>query len=240
MRYKQPLLAGRLLRRYKRFLADIELDDGSVVTAHTANPGRMQGLCTPGSRVFVSHHDNPKRKLAYTWELVRVGRRLVGVDPTRSNALLAEAIGAQRISELRGYSQVEREVRWGQSRIDFCLRHGKDNCFVEVKTATLVRGNRVLFPDGVTKRGQRHLEELISCRNEGHRAVICFVVQRADIHSVGLADWIDPTYGKVFRSALAQGVEAIAYGSSVNRRGIQLERALAIDLRCNRDEWVGH
>jgi sugar fermentation stimulation protein A len=233
MRFAEPLLPGRLLRRYKRFLADIELEDGSQITAHTANTGKMQGLCVPGSEVFVSYHDNPKRKLAYTWELVRVGRRLVGVDPTRSNALLAEALRAGRINELQGYSQHQREVRRGGSRLDFCLSEGERQCFVEVKTATLVRGEQVLFPDGVTSRGRRHLEELLACRREGHRAVICFVAQRAGLRSVGLADHIDPSYGRVFRDVLQQGVEAIAYASTVSRRGIRLARPLGIDTASN-------
>lgn len=233
MHFAKPLLRGVLVRRYKRFLADVDLEDGRRITAHTANTGRMQGLCEPGSQVFVSQHDNPKRKLPFTWELIRIGRRLVGVDPTRSNALVAEALEAGGVPELQGYQQVTREVRWGASRLDFCLRGGDTECFIEVKTATLQHGDSVLFPDGVSVRGQRHLQELVACCQAGYRAVIFFVVQRADIATVGLADHIDPDYGRLFREALAEGVEAIAYGCRVNQRGIRLAHALRVDLNDN-------
>ena len=233
MRFSKPLLKGVLVRRYKRFLADVDLEDGRRITAHTPNTGRMQGLCVPGSQVFVSQHDNPKLKLPFTWELVRIGRRLVGVDPTRSNTLVAEALDAGGVPELQGYQQVKREVRWGASRLDFCLLGGHTDCFIEVKTATLQQGASVLFPDGVSVRGQRHLEELVDCCQAGHRAVLFFVVQRADIATVGLADHIDPDYGRLFREALAEGVEAMAYGCRVNRRGIRLAHPLSVDLNDN-------
>ena len=255
MRFSTPLLPGRLIRRYKRFLADIELDDGQLITAHTANPGKMLGLTEPGSLVYVSRSDNPKRKLAHSWQLVRVGRYLVGVDPILSNRLVYEAIERGVISELCGYQSIRREVsvesgcgeqnegrrvvrrprgakekQQPVSRIDLLLQKPGQSCFVEVKTASLRQGRMALFPDGVTKRGRRHLLALAARVQAGDRAVVCFVAQRGDVEAVGPADHIDPDYGATLRQVVAAGVEVIAYRAQVRRRGIRLDRSLPVVL----------
>lgn len=224
-----PLTKGTLLRRYKRFLADVDLG-GEVVTAHTANPGAMLGLTRAGSTVYLSHHDNPRRKLAYSWELIRVGRCWVGLDPIRSNALVDEGIDRGVISELSGYAERRNEVRVGESRLDRLLQSGDEHCYVEVKTATLVEDGVARFPDAVSVRGLRHLEELRELAQQGHRAVLCFVVQRADAHAVGPADAIDPDYGAKLREVARSGVEVIAYRATVSTRAISLRTKLQVDL----------
>ena len=228
------LVTGRLVRRYKRFLADVELASGEVVTAHTANPGRMIGLCAPGGVVHLTRHDDPKRKLKYTWRLVEVGGRLVGVDPNLANGLVREALDAGRIPELAGYPQLRPEVRYGQrsSRIDFLLSgDGRPPCYVEVKNVTLLEGRAGLFPDAVTARGLKHLRELEDVVREGGRGVLLFVVQRPEPAFVAPADAIDPAYGEGFRAALAAGVEALAYQAEVTTAAITLTRSLEVRAR---------
>jgi sugar fermentation stimulation protein A len=228
----QPLLEGRLVRRYKRFLADIELDDGGVVTAHCANPGSMSTCALPGGRVWVSESDNPKRKLRFSWELARVGGQMVIINTARGNQLVADALARRRIPELAGDGAVKREVRVGErSRIDFMLGDGERRTYVEVKSVTLDVGDRVAaFPDSVTTRGARHLEELIALREQGHRAVLLFCVCRSSVTEVRPADEIDPTYGETLRRAAANGVEVLAYGCSVGPRQIGIRRRLPVDL----------
>ncbi len=229
MRFASPLIEGRLIRRYKRFLVDVKLAGGQLVTAHTANPGRMQGLMEPGSRVWLSYHDNPKRKLAYSWQLVKVGRYLVGVDPIRANALVAEAIRRGVISELSGYDSLRREVALGASRIDLLLERPGERCYVEVKSVTLRMPDGLgLFPDAVSERGRKHLLELASAVTNGDRAVLCFVVQRGDVQVVAPADHIDPAYGESLRAVVAAGVEVIAYRGRVRRHGIVLRDRLPV------------
>ncbi len=230
MRFPAPLVEGRLLRRYKRFLADVELPDGETVVAHTANPGRMIGLTEPGSRVFLSHHDDPKRKLKYSWQLVEVGPHLVGVNPILANTLVREAIEAEAIAELTGYAALRTEVRYGKrSRVDLLLEDAtRPPCYVEVKSVTLVEGEAGLFPDAVSDRGRRHLEELSEVVRAGCRAVMCFLVQRPEPAFVAPADAIDPAYGEAFRAAQAAGVEAIAYRAAVTVRGIEVTEGLPV------------
>ncbi len=232
MRFGAPLIRGRLVRRYKRFLADVRLDGGALVTAHTANPGAMLGLADAGSLVYLSHHDDPKRKLAYTWELVRVGRYLAGVNPILANRLVAEAIERRRIAELAGYATLRREVTLVDgTRIDLQLRHkGRPVCWVEVKSATLVEDGLAMFPDAPTDRGRRHLADLERARRSGQRAVLCFVVQRGDADAVSPADHIDPAYGEALRRAHAAGVEVIAYRARVGTRGITLRNPLDVRM----------
>ena len=179
MKFPTPLLKGRLIRRYKRFLSDIELESGERVTAHVANPGAMTGLAEPGMEVWLSRSDNPKRKLAFSWELVRVGRHLVGVNASLPNRLVEEALGAGTVKELAEYGSLRREVRHGKnSRIDFLLRE-KDlpDCWLEVKNVHLKRGSLAEFPDSVTARGTKHLLELSDAVANGSRAVMLYVVQ---------------------------------------------------------------
>lgn len=233
MRFGQTLIKGRLLRRYKRFLADVELEDGEVITAHTANPGRMIGLTEPGSTVYLSHHDKPSRKLKYSWELIRVGRNLVGINPMLANDLVAEAIAAGRVPELAGYAGQRREVKYGArgSRIDLLLSDPeRPDCYVENKNVTLVDGEAALFPDAVTERGKKHLLELRDVVAAGGRGVILFVVQRPEPEYVGPADAIDPAYGEVLREVAAAGVELLAYRAKVGRREIRITDSLPVRL----------
>ena len=227
-----PLLPGRLIKRYKRFLADIELEDGSLVTAHCPNSGSMQGCNLPGSPVMLSLSPNPNRKLAHTWELVQVNGYWVGLNTMLPNRLAEEAILDGTIAELQGYARLRREVHYGseRSRIDLLLEGEQGRCFVEVKNVTLVEDGLALFPDAVTERGQKHLRELMEVVRNGDRGVILFTVQRGDGAAVAPADAIDPVYGRLLRQAVAQGVEALAYRAQVTPEQIRLTERLAVRL----------
>ncbi|MEM8814132.1 MAG: DNA/RNA nuclease SfsA, partial [Pseudomonadota bacterium] len=218
-------------KRYMRFLSDIELDDGELIKAHCPNPGSMMGLKEPGSRVFVSESDNPKRKLKYTFELIEADGVLVGINTGHPNALVAEAIENGTIVELSGYASLRREVKYGKnSRIDLLLEDpDKGRCFVEVKNVHLRRTpDLVEFPDSVTSRGAKHLDELSAMVDEGHRAVMVFLVQRDDGQSLALARDIDPAYGEAFDRAAKAGVEMLAYSCSVTETEIKAYRRIPI------------
>ncbi|MCU0883761.1 MAG: DNA/RNA nuclease SfsA [Beijerinckiaceae bacterium] len=218
-----PLVTGRLIRRYKRFLADVELDTGEVITAHCANPGSMMGLQAPGIPVWLSVSDDPKRKLKHSWKLAKVdfgwcGPQLVSIDTGHPNTLAEEAIRAGRIAALAGYGSVRREVRYGRnSRIDLLLTGSDDtasqrpDCYVEVKNVHLMRQPGLAeFPDSVTSRGAKHLEELGDMVEAGHRAVMLFVVQMA-AERFAIAGDIDPAYATALERARARGVEVLVH-----------------------------
>jgi len=233
--FDQPLLEGLLLRRYKRFLADVQLRGGEVITAHTANTGAMSGCAEPGRRVWLSRSDNPRRKYPHTWELIEVRDGvLAGINTQLSNALVREAITQGRVAELAGYRRVRSEVRYGEerSRIDLLLDSPADptsiSCYVEVKNVTLVDDGIARFPDAVSARASKHLRELMSMVRAGRRAVIFFCVQREDVREVRPADDIDPLYGQTLREAVACGVECMAYGADVSVREILLRRPLPV------------
>ncbi|HSR55384.1 MAG TPA: DNA/RNA nuclease SfsA [Alphaproteobacteria bacterium] len=230
MKFPTPLQKGRLIRRYKRFLSDIELDTGETVTAHVANPGAMTGLAEPGMEVWLSRSNNPKRKLPFSWELVRVGRHLVGVNASLPNRLVEEALAAGRIKELAHYGNVRREVRLGEnSRIDFLLQQdGLADCWLEIKNVHLKRGPLAEFPDSVTARGTKHLRELMDAVKSGTRAVMLYVVQRADCRKFSVAADIDPAYAEALREAKRKGVETICYVCRIRRDGICLDAPLPI------------
>jgi sugar fermentation stimulation protein A len=222
---------GRLLRRYKRFFADVELADGRVVVSHCANPGSMTGCLRERARVWLSESDSPTRRLRFTWELVEAERgHLVCVNTARANQVVAEAL--PRLPELRGWGDMRREVRYGErSRVDFLLRRGRRLCYLEVKSVTLDLGRRVAgFPDSVTERGRRHLEELITTRAAGHRAVLLFAVGRTGARSVRPADDIDPRYGEALRRAVRSGVEVLAYATRLSPTGMSVSRRLPVDF----------
>jgi len=224
-----PLIAGRLIKRYKRFLADVELEDGSVVTAHCPNSGSMKGCALTGSPVFLSRSSNPNRKLPFTWELVFADRQWVGINTGLPNRLVREAIEEGDVEELQGYASIRSEVPYGDhSRIDLLLEGGQGRCFVEVKNVTMVEQGRALFPDAVTTRGQKHLKELMRVVQEGDRGVIFFTVQRGDGESVSPADAIDPEYGRLLRLAMDNGVEAFAYQALVAPEEIRLTKRLPV------------
>ncbi len=226
-----PLVSGALLRRYKRFLADIALDSGETITAHCANPGSMRGLAEPGSRVYLSQSDNPKRKLSYSWELVATPSGLVCVNTARANPLVAEALTAGSIKELAGFNELRREVPYGDSRIDFELWFGSRRCLLEVKNVTLDFGDGTsAFPDSVTTRGARHLAELEHAKAAGARAVLLFCCSRSDTRRVVPASAIDPTYAAALRRAAAAGVEVLAYAGRVELRRLSLTHAVPVEL----------
>ncbi|MDY0301160.1 MAG: DNA/RNA nuclease SfsA [Trichlorobacter sp.] len=227
-----PLISGKLILRYKRFLADVELDDGTVVTAHCPNSGSMKGCNLPDSPVMLSRSDNPARKLAFTWELVQINGFWVGLNTMLPNQLTEEGVKDGTISELQGYAKLRREVPYGseRSRIDLLLSGNGVDCYVEVKNVTLVENAQALFPDAVTTRGQKHLRELMEVVAGGGRGVVFFTVQRGDGLSVAPADNIDPEYGRLLRQAVKSGVETIAYRAEVTPKEIKLTEKLGVVL----------
>ena len=237
MHFTDPLRRGTLIKRYKRFLADVTLEDGDDVTAHCPNPGSMMGLNAPGSEVWLSPARNPERKLRYSWELVRFDGRLVGINTGHPNKLVEEAVASAAIAELDGYDNVRREVRYGKnSRIDLLLEGGgRPDCYVEVKNVTLKRdatghGGAAEFPDSVTKRGAKHLVELGDMVAAGNRAVMVYVVQREDCDHFRLAEDLDPGYAEAFAVARSAGVEAICYSCKIGLDGIHIAAPLPISL----------
>ncbi|WP_020675324.1 DNA/RNA nuclease SfsA [Geopsychrobacter electrodiphilus] len=210
MQLPTPLFAGRLLRRYKRFLADVELADGTIVTAHTPNTGSMMQCAVPGFEVLLSAKDDPKRKLKFTLELIRVNGYWVDTHTQRSNRIVEEALRQGAISEFRDY-HVSREYCFGASRIDFYLEKGEERVLLEVKNVTLCDDAVARFPDAVTKRGQKHLQELKMAVQQGWRGVIFYLVQRGEATSFSPADEIDGEYGRLLREVVSAGVEAVAY-----------------------------
>lgn len=232
MQFDADLIPGRLLRRYKRFLADVQLADGSQVTAHTPNTGSMLGCAEPGSRVWLRDSANPKRKYPLSWELVEtLDGVMVGINTGLANHLAREAIEQGRIPELSGYSQIRSEVAYGRehSRVDLLLSAtGLPDCYLEVKNVTLVEQGIAYFPDAVSARGSKHLRELRGMVEQGQRALIFFCLQRGDASQLRPADHIDPLYGQTLRQALAAGVEALAYSASPELSGIRLSRALPV------------
>ena len=231
MLFKRPLVEGRLIRRYKRFLADIQLPEG-VVTAACPNTGSLMGCCEAGSRVWLSESDSATRKYRHTWELVQVGRTMVGINTGLPNALVAEAIGNGTIGELSGYSSVRREVAYGEerSRVDLVLEEAdRAPCYVEVKNVTAAANKGVaLFPDCVSERGSRHLRELMRLKASGLRPVQLYCVQRGDVNEVRPADGIDHEYGRTLREAIAAGVEVLAYRAKVTPAEIRLAERIPV------------
>lgn len=216
MKLPDPLTEGRLVRRYKRFLADVELADGTVVTAHTANTGSMQQCAVPGQAVLLSRSDNPKRKLAWSWELVKVNGHWVDINTHRANRVVEEALRNGLVREFQGYA-VHPEFPFAKSRIDFMLQGPKEKVLLEVKNVTLCCEPGVAcFPDAVTTRGQKHLHDLTEARQAGWRSVIFFLVQRGEAESFKPADAIDAEYGRLLRTAVNSGVEAFAYRTKVS------------------------
>ncbi|MCE2492236.1 MAG: DNA/RNA nuclease SfsA [Alphaproteobacteria bacterium] len=230
MRFPNPLVKGTLIKRYKRFLTDVELESGDVVTAHCANPGSMLGLTDPGLEVWLSPAANPERKLRYTWEMVHDGRALVGINTAHPNGLVAEAIEAGTITELQGYGSQRREVKYGRnSRIDILLKGDGPACYVEVKNVHLSRvPGTAEFPDSVTARGAKHLVEMTDMVAQGHRAIMVYLIQRGDCDHLSIAADIDPNYDEGLTRALESGVEAVAYSCKLTLEAITVENAVPL------------
>jgi len=236
MKFEPPLIPGKLIKRYKRFLTDVELAGGTVVVAHCANSGSMLSVNEPGADVWLSPANDPKRKLKYTWELIKIGNAMVGINTQHPNRIVYEAIEAGKIPELAGYDSQRREVKYGKnSRIDVLLESAdKPKCYVEVKNTTLRRdltpGAPAEFPDSVTVRGAKHLVELGDMVEQGHRAVMFYLVQRDDASSFTVAADIDPTYAEHLTQAIKRGVEVIAYSCHVSPEEIEINAPVKIEL----------
>jgi len=234
MRFQTPLVPARLIRRYKRFLADIQLADGREVTAHCANPGSMMGLAEPGMKIWVESNDDPKKKLKYGWRLVdHENGHYTGVDTAVPNRALKAALIAGEVPEFAEYSTVLPEQKYGEkSRIDFLLRQdGLQDAYVEVKSVTLSRqAGLAEFPDSVTARGTKHLGELAAMVGQGHRAVMFYLVQRTDCERMTLAGDIDPAYAAAFEAARTAGIEVLCYDTKISPDGIELGRPVPLTL----------
>ena len=232
MQIEKPVVLGRLVKRYKRFLTDVTMEDGSLVTAHCPNTGSMKGCLEEGARVVLRDSEDPKRKLRHTFQTIEVGGTWVNVDTGLPNALAYEAVEAGLIEELTGYESLRREVKYGTgSRIDLLLEdETRGKAYVEVKNTTLAEGNLAKFPDAVTSRGLKHLHELARVVEEGHRGVMLYCISREDVTRFTVADEIDPAYGKALREVAEAGVELIAYSTKVTPTSFELHRRLKIEL----------
>ena len=227
-----PLIQGTLIKRYKRFMADVKLRNGHVVTAHCPNSGSMLECSEPGRKVYLSRHKNPKRKLKYTWEMIEMPSSLVGVNTMVPNRLVKASVLAGKIPGLSGFDHVRPEVKYGEnSRIDLLLEKGDHRCFVEIKNCTLVTNSVACFPDAVTSRGLKHLKELQNQVRSGDRSVMLYLIQRMDAKLFRPADHIDPTYGKELRKAVKKGVEVMVYDVSLDLEGIRLNNAMPFELQ---------
>lgn len=227
MRYTKPLFTGTLIRRYKRFLADVKLDDGTVVTAHCSNTGSMLQVSEPGSLVMLTEAKNPDRKTRYDWQLIQVNGLWAGINTSVPNILLREGFDTGVIKEFSGYDEIKMEVPYGvNSRADAVLTGRPGKCFVEAKNVTLVIEGRALFPDAVTARGAKHLDELASMVKDGHRAILFLLSQRMEAESMGIAAHIDPYYAERLHASVKEGVKVIAWRAKVSTEGIWLEREL--------------
>ena len=228
MRFATPLVSARLIRRYMRFLSDVELEDGRVVKAHCPNPGSMMGLKDEGMRVWIEGNDDPKKKLDWGWRLIELEHAFVGIDTGVANGIVAEALSTG-IDGLGGYETIRPEVKYREkSRVDFLLSGGgRRDCYLEVKSVTLSRETGLAeFPDSVTARGAKHLGDLAAMVEQGHRAVLFFLVQRTDCSRVTLAADLDPTYAEAFRAALATGVDVMCFDCDISPDGITLANQL--------------
>ena len=235
MKFPAPLIEGTLIKRYKRFLADITLASGEIITAHTPNTGAMTGCCEPGSPVWLLHHDNPKRKYAHSWEMVQNPHGInIGINTGLANKLVQEAIEKGVVKELKGYQNIRREVRYGneRSRVDFLLagHASKPDCYVEVKNVTLCENGKGLFPDAVSLRATKHLRELMEMRKSGHRSVIFFCIQRQDVTTMSAAAHVDPDYAEHLQLAKKTGVEILAYRASPNPDVIELDKKISVKV----------
>ncbi|MFQ6372618.1 DNA/RNA nuclease SfsA [Shewanella sp. YIC-542] len=230
MQFNPPLQPAVLLKRYKRFLADVRLAEGREITLHCPNTGAMTNCQFPGETVWYSLSDNPKRKCPGTWELMQNPQgEMIGINTNRANELAEEGIRRGVISELQGYSHLRREVRYGEenSRIDILLSDdNRPDCYVEVKSATLLQGDCGYFPDAVTQRGQKHLRELMTVVEKGQRGVLMFVAQHTGIKKVAAARHIDPDYADLLTQAITHGVEVLVYATSLSPQNFQVDARL--------------
>jgi len=232
MKFKQPLHCGTILKRYKRFLCDVLLDNGNVkITAHCPNSGSMKGIPLNDVKVMLSYNPSPTRKYPYTLEMINNGNVWIGVNTSRTNFIAEEGITSGFINHLNPFDELKREVKYGKnSRIDILLTQNNQICYVEVKNVTLKDEDHAIFPDSVTLRGQKHLDELANMVKQGHRAVMLYIIQRTDCESFRPAYEIDPAYADKFKKAIDQGVEAYAYKVNVSPEQITFVKPVTIDF----------
>lgn len=228
MKFRNKLIHGKLIKRYKRFLADVELDDGTVVVAHCTNSGSMKSCLEEGAEVYLSPADDPKRKTRFTWEMIRINKGWVGINTANPNLLAFEAVLNDEIPDLSGYTHVQREVKFGDSRFDVFAENENEKCFIEVKNVSMKEGQFALFPDAVTTRGQKHLKTLMEVKASGMRAVMLYIIQRSDVDLFAPAQEIDPDYTTALRKAMKAGVEVIPIQALVAPEEIRLVKKLPI------------
>ena len=227
----EELIEGKLLKRYKRFLADIKLNSGEIITAHVPNSGAMTSCIEEGCNVWVTFHDNPKRKLKYTLELTQMNDNLICTNTNVANKIAVEAINNGTIKELQGYNSLKTEQKYGKnSRIDILLENDEQKCYVEIKSVTLKIDNDIAFPDSVTSRGTKHLNELMDMVKDGHRAVMLYVIQRTDKSPFRIANEIDSKYFEAFKNALDNGVEILVYQSNINLKEINIKYQAKLNI----------
>jgi len=230
MEFKKKLIHGHLIRRYKRFLADVTLDDGREITAHCTNSGTMKSCLEDGAEVWLTPVDDPKRRTKFTWEMIRINGDWVGINTSNPNTLAFEWVSQGKIPDLVGLTALKREVKWEDSRFDLYGEGPEGGCFIEVKNVTLKEGDRALFPDAVTERGRKHLNTLIRVKQSGLRAVMLYVVQRLDVHIFSPARDIDPAYGEALDKAVRHGVEILVVQARVTPEGIHFHKELPVEL----------
>ncbi|GAB4013288.1 MAG: DNA/RNA nuclease SfsA [Bdellovibrio sp.] len=230
MKFDQKLILGKIKKRYKRFLADITLENGEAVTAHIANTGSMKTCWEPGWKVAVSYHDDPKRKLKYSLELTHNGKTWIGVNTSLPNKLAYQSILEGKIPELYGYSEIKPEATIGKSRIDLLLEaNNLPDCYVEIKNVTmLANSNEAIFPDAVSERGLKHLHELAGIKRNGMRAVMLYIIQREDVEVFRPAFEIDEEYARALKEVESLGVEILAYRCQVSPEGVEIEKRLPL------------
>jgi sugar fermentation stimulation protein A len=231
--YELPeLVQGKLVKRYKRFLADVELENGEIVIVHCANSGSMKGCAQPGAPVWISRSDNPKRKLKFTWELIQTRDSMIGVNTQVPNKLVKSSIENGLVTELKAYTRVKAEVKTSDhTRLDLLLENEKGNtCYVEIKNCTMVEDGVAMFPDAVTIRGQKHLDELVRLKKEGHRAVIFYLIQRMDAKLFTPASMIDKVYAQKLKNAVENGVEIITRDVYIDTNVIRLNAPVPVRL----------
>ncbi|NOX86075.1 MAG: DNA/RNA nuclease SfsA [Chlorobi bacterium] len=230
MKFQNPLIPGKLIKRYKRFLADVELGDGQLVTAHCTNSGSMKSCLEEGAPVYLSPVNDPKRKTKYTWEMIFINNGWVGINTSIPNLLAYEAVRKGQIPALRGYTSVKREVRFNDSRFDIYAENEKEKCFIEVKNVTLKDGDYARFPDAVTSRGLKHLNTLLEVKQQGIRAVMLYIVQRMDVNIFAPAWDIDPEYSAKLAEVYKTGIEIIPLQAEVTPERIEIVKELPFEL----------
>jgi len=230
MKFESSLIRGKLIRRWNRFLSEVELENGEIVKAHCPNSGRMTTCNIPGAPVLIRFVDDPKRKLKYTWELINTGSHWVCINTGRANQVAKEALEQKNIPEFAEFSNVRPEFKIGKSRIDFLLENEVNKCFIEVKSVSYIEKQKCCFPDAITSRGLKHLNELIELKQQGHRAAMLYLVMSDEPKSFKPADHVDPDYGQALRVAHQTGVEIYVYTCLTTEQGMTLARPIPFNL----------